>query len=110
MKKTKFIDETDDASAARIAGAIEKLLATEIGKLKCDPNQCAAVHAAVIGLLQGGFFVTIKEWREKSSKDAKDSSDIFESLVRVSFESAQALTKRHGFNVEQTYQSVVTER
>lgn len=108
MKKTKFVDETGDA-ATRIAVLIEKLLGAEIGKLG-DPNKCAAVHASVIGLIQGSFFVSIKEWCAKSGKDAKDSSDIFESLVRVSFEAAQAFTKRHGFNVEQTYQSVVTEK
>jgi len=94
------------AAAVKIGSKLEALLQKEIGKLG-DSTLCAAVHATVIGLLQGSFYVTIRDWCLEKGLDAKDGSEELTDLIGIASEAAQALAEQHGIKVMQSFQSVV---
>lgn len=105
--ESRFSDA--NAHAHRIAVQIEALIQREVKKL-ANADLCAGVHATVVGLIQGAFYVTIKTFCMDSGMDSKEASDYIVSLINVSARAADAVARKHGVVIQNSAQIVVEEK
>lgn len=107
-KESKFSDDARIHSH-RIAVQIEALIRREVKKLG-NADLCAAVHATVVGLLQGAHYVTLKDFCTDSGMDSKEASDYIVSMIDISAQAADVIAQKHGIKIQNSVQIVIEEK